>query len=193
MAVSVGRAKGALLWSCYESYEAGESRETARRLGREQLRANFAASPVVRRAGRALQNRLADAGYLQWSGACFPIQGASPLPGSFLLACLFCAEKWIFPENFCTLHNIDLLQLPQTPPKFNLANKKDQVSFSSDRDNVSAGRYCTKNKQAFPQTPHWSPTSITVLVYNAVGLSCNPQNLIPRRPWIAASDSRKQI
>ena len=77
-----------------------------------------------------------------------------PLPGSFLLACLFCAEKWIFPENFCTLHNIDLLQLPQTPSKFNLANKKDQVSFSSDRDNVNAGQYCTENKQALPQTPH---------------------------------------
>ena len=28
--------------------KAGESRETARRLGREQLRANFAASPLVR-------------------------------------------------------------------------------------------------------------------------------------------------
>ena len=85
------------------------------------VRANFAASPLAR---RARQNRLADAGYLQWSGACFRVRGASPLPGSFLLACLFCAEKWIFPENFCTLHNIDLLQLPQTPPKFNLANKK---------------------------------------------------------------------
>ena len=66
------------------------------------------------------------------SGACFRVRGASPLPGSFLLACLFSAEKWIFPENFCTLHKIDLLQLPQTPSKFNLANKKDQVSFSSD-------------------------------------------------------------
>ena len=98
-----------------------------------------------------------------------------------------------FPRKFGTLHNIDLLQLPQTPSKFNLANKKDQVSFSSDRDNVNAGQYCTENKQALPQTPHWSPTSITVLVYNAVGLSYNPQNSILRRPGIAASESRKQI
>ena len=92
-----------------------------------------------------------------------------PLPGSFLVPrsmagksvhlafygqckiICFVVKKGIFPEN---LHNIDLLQLPQTPSKFNLASKKDQVSFSSDRDNVNAGQYCTENKQALPQTPH---------------------------------------
>ena len=145
----------------------------------------------------------------------FRVQGASPLPGSFLVPrsmagkgvswpltltsysiCHFTASAGLFvlywkvnfPRKFGTLHNIDLLQLPQTPSKFNLANKKDQVSFSSDRDNVNASQYCTENKQALPQTPHWSPTSITVLVYNAVGVSCNPQNSILRRPWFAASD-----
>ena len=89
---------------------------------------------------------------------------ASPVPGSFLVprsvdgkgvAGLFVlCSKVDFPRKFGTLHNIDLLQLPQTPSKFNLANKKDQVSFSSDRDNVNASQYCTENKQALPQTPH---------------------------------------
>ena len=122
---------GALKAPCYE---AGESRETARRLGREQLRANFAASP-----GRG--------------------RGASPVPGSFLVprsvdgkgvAGLFVlCSKVDFPRKFGTLHNIDLLQLPQTPSKFNLPNKKDQVSFSSDRHNVNAGRYCTETNKPF--------------------------------------------
>ena len=87
-------------------------------------------------------------------------------------------SKVDFARRFGTLHNIDLLKLPQIF-KLNLANKKDQVSFSSDRDNVNSGQYCTENKQAPPRTPHWSPTSIIVLVYNAAGLSCNPQITTP--------------
>ena len=51
-------------------------------------------------------------------------------------------SKVDFSRKFGTLHNIDLLQLPQIF-KLNLANKKDQVSFSSDRDNVNSGQYCT--------------------------------------------------
>ena len=97
--------------------------------------------------------------------ACFRVQGASPLPGSFLVPrsmagkgvswlltftsypiCHFTASAGLFvlywkvnfPRKFGTLHNIDLLQLPQIF-KLNLSNKKDQVSFSSDRDNVNSG------------------------------------------------------
>ena len=111
-------------------------------------------------------------------------RGASPLPGSFLVprsmagkdvSWFVLCSKVDFSRKFGTLQNIDLLQLPQIF-KLNLANKKDQVPFGSNRDNVNSGQYCTKNKQAPPRTPHWSSTSITVLVYNAVGLSRNPQN-----------------
>ena len=110
-----------------------------------------------------------------------------------LSQCDFCSPAW----RFCTTwmasckgpivcfvvksgfsQKILVLKLPQIF-KLNLANKKDQVSFSSDRDNVNSGQYCTENKQAPPRTPHWSPTSIIVLVYNAAGLSCNPQITTP--------------
>ena len=62
-------------------------------------------------------------------------------------------SKVDFLRKFGILHNIDLLQLPQIF-KLNLANNKDQVSFSSDRDNVNSGQYCTENKQALPRNPH---------------------------------------
>ena len=55
--------------------------------------------------------------------------------------------------NWKIENNIDLLQVPQIF-KLNLANKKDQVSFGSNRDNVNQEKYCTENKQALPRTPH---------------------------------------
>ena len=71
-------------------------------------------------------------------------------------------SKVDFPRNFGILDNIDLLQLTQIF-KLNLACKKDQVSFRSNRDNVNSGQYCAENKQALPRNPHWSPTSVTEL------------------------------
>ena len=71
-------------------------------------------------------------------------EGRQGVAGLFVLC-----SKVDFPRKFGTLHNIDLLQLPQTPSKFNLPNEKDQVSFSSDRHNVNAGPYCTETNKPF--------------------------------------------
>ena len=114
---------------------------------------------------------------LHWSGACFrlklPPRGlVSSFPGPWL-GRAFCLSR--FSQKILVLCITLIHCLPQIF-KLKLANKKDQVLFSSNRDNVNSGQYCTENEQALPPNPHWSTTSITELVYNAMGLSRNPQN-----------------
>ena len=61
-------------------------------------------------------------------------------------------SKVDFLRKFGTLHGID--SLPPSNFQVEPSEQKNQVLFSSNRDNVNSGQYCTENKQALPRNPH---------------------------------------
>ena len=94
-----------------------------------------------------------------------------PLPGSFLLASLFCAEKWIFPENLVlciTLIYCNSLKLPQS------------LTYPTKKIKFRLAQIATTWMQAHTVPKQTSPSTNSALITNihhCISVQCSGAQL----------------
>ena len=138
-------------------------------------------------SGREQRNREeigAGATSREFRGFAFRVRGASPVPGSFLVprsvdgkgdralqACLFCAQKWIFPENlvlcialiYCTS-----LKLPQS-----LTYTTKKIKFRLVQIATTWMQADTVPKQTSPSTN----SALITNIHHCISVQCSGAQL----------------